>query len=760
VRRGVIVALAALGLGGCATSPTVDVAALTKTIGRDPNDVLREIGSAPDAKAASELAQTWREKLDGRTQLALLRFGLGSDDERVVFGAVVMNRGAQLAVPEMRNAASILIPRLADADCPVTTDEAKTMLGSVDIPAATVVLRKMPEKEATWLLGDLHRMVRADSVPSLCELSLATSGAVRRTAFENAALAARYSGEHTELVVATWLRIVGVAPDAEKAGLPAVLTTALRTHLDADPPAPRPAEGELDRRPPELPVIPCMRWLIASQPTANDLPLLQRVVNEACPELRHGALWALGSMTDADSSRFVASLPVDDRGNLSIELARARRGDTTTLETMLSESASTMFAGLTVASADRRRVFAEKLLAAPIPEAIATLRELRGAAGNADIWFAKPPYDDAIVADLEPLAATATRLDARVLRSLVACVPSCATTRLADALLARPANEIFAPLDAEGDPYEWKEYASAIGYAGAWPFLEVTRPDAFRGRLREGLRSEDLAVKEVCGALLLRIGTPDDVDALIAWIERPREHESAADEDDAWLLVAEAGRRAARDALRTRLEAATSDEHRERFSRALAVALGVDIAIARESEFEQTALLADDAALAFVRAATLDADHYVWMQGRLAAWKDDRVQQFAQHLTPTTDEPDDLARGDLNVALARGDRTALDAAMQLCRDGRYATHYGIDDPVRAHAGGLAMLPFWVSELGTNCCRAVVAEEVMTELFRAEADANGAQWMEPASVRLQRTLLPKIDRLRWSRIANAYVIAGN
>ena len=92
------------------------------------------------------------------------------------------------------------------------------------------------------------------------------------------------------------------------------------------------------------------------------------------------------------------------------------------------------------------------------------------------------------------------------------------------------------------------------------------------------------------------------------------------------------------------------------------------------------------------------------------------------------------------------------------RDGRYAVE---QDLAREHARDLSTLDLWIGELGTNCCHAVAAESAMVGLFGCKADAfDRSKTAEPAMKRLQRTLLPKRDRLRWSRIANAYVIAGN
>jgi hypothetical protein len=116
----VAVPLVAL-LSGCAINPAaIEREALQTELGRDPVELLRAIGNAPDVERAEAAASELRVGLTARQELRLLRFGLGSNDERTVFGAtVLMNRYDRLAVPEMRNAARIVVPRIGDADCPV-----------------------------------------------------------------------------------------------------------------------------------------------------------------------------------------------------------------------------------------------------------------------------------------------------------------------------------------------------------------------------------------------------------------------------------------------------------------------------------------------------------------------------------------------------------------------------------------------------------------------------------------------------------------
>ncbi|MEO6594616.1 MAG: hypothetical protein ABIP94_07670, partial [Planctomycetota bacterium] len=62
------------------------------------------------------------------------------------------------------------------------------------------------------------------------------------------------------------------------------------------------------------------------------------------------------------------------------------------------------------------------------------------------------------------------------------------------------------------------------------------------------------------------------------------------------------------------------------------------------------------------------------------------------------------------------------------------------------------------EYGTNCCRCCVAGEAMGALFTTEPEYF-AKLGEPALIRLRRRLLPLQSRLRWSQIANRYVVVG-
>lgn len=758
-RATAVASVVVFAFGGCRSAQVVEREALTAALGRDPVAVLRAIGTAPDVAAAKQrVKELSLEEWTGAERLRLLRFGLRHDDERVVFGAV-MAMGEQLPVPELRDAAAVVLPRLGDADCPVSSDQARQLIGSGDFAAAYAAVPKLSERDATWFLGGLHRMVRPDTIALSCQLARASDGAVRRAAFQNAEMGVEYSDQHTPLLVATWLELVGRVPDADPIGpgLPGVLSAALRAHLERPEEAP-PAEGELDRRTPRVPVVPCARWLVASTPSAADVPLLQELL--AAPEepLSSAATWALGAVDDP-AARAVLQ---DDDAPRQPELwlaARARSGDIAALEALLAGHDEGLVYGLSLATPQRRRVWIERLLELPRDEAAPRL-ELLGwwASGELYLTFCDPPFEDRYFADLEPVVAAAPRVDPLVLRGLVGTLPCCQTARLADRLLQLSSTELFE----EDDTHYVLSGASARwpGHRGVWAFLEVTRPERLRQRLREGFAGEDASIRNFCGEQLVRIGDTEQVERLAAWLA-----DGERDLDHGWTDLANDGGQAVVAALTRRLAAETELRDAAPLLPGLAVALGMprefaqDWSIAEERvPAVREALLAGDAFEALLQS---HERFFGWRAALLARWPDAAPRAWARRQRDSSDAGvNDVYEFDQVWALATDDRAELERMLGPIRDGRYATHYYASPRAAAWAEGLAMLPFWIDQLGSNCCKCVFVEEVLHELFGCDGEPHArSRYLEPAAPWLRRTLLPVADRLRWSRIANAYVVAG-
>lgn len=752
------VVLLPLAFGACRSTAALERESLTAALGRDPLDVLRTIGSAPNAATARARIEALRDaEWTAAQRLQLIRFGLAHDDERVVFGATML-MGEQLPVPELRNAAAVVLPRLGDPDCPVSSDQARQLIGSGDFAAAAAAVPKLSELDAVGFLGGLHRMVRPNSIPVSCALARATVGAVRRQAFENATLGVEYSGEYTPLLVATWLELVGRAPDADPIGpgIPGALTAALRAHLEWEE-EPKPPENEIDRRTPGLPVVPCARWLAAITPSAADVPLLRQLLEVEEAPLSCAATWALGAVDDA-TARSVLKDEEDPKHPTLWMAARARSGDADALEALLTGDPSGILHGLELASPERRRVWFRQLLERPREDAAAALAYIVSwEHGDYFESFCDPLHDERILAELEPTAASMARIDAQVLRALVG-MPCCQTTRLADRLLQLPAAELFA------DAAEYGVLSGASerwpGRCGVWAFLEVTRPDTLRTRLHEGFAGEDEGVRDFCAELLVRLGDTAQLKRLAAWLA-----EAERQPNQGWIDLARDGGPAVVTELKRRLADAKDARAAAPLLPALATSLGMPLEFARTwTVYEEDvpavreALLAGDAVAAILRSEP----EFSSQTARLAQWSEDGPRAFARRERNSADASllREVYQFDQEWALATQDHTELARMLGPVRDGRYATHSYFSPHTAAFAEGLAMLPFWIDELGSNCCKCVFVKQVMDELFGCNGDAfMHHRFREPTAVILRRTLLPVADRLRWSRIVDAYVVAG-
>ena len=120
---------------------------LVRVLGEDPFVPLARIGELP-AREARERASGLAGRLAPDIRLRVLRVGLGSDKESVVFGALMLLDSEQLPLRELRNAAARATPRIGDADCPVTIVELKGAWGSRAVPAVIVRIPKLSAVDA------------------------------------------------------------------------------------------------------------------------------------------------------------------------------------------------------------------------------------------------------------------------------------------------------------------------------------------------------------------------------------------------------------------------------------------------------------------------------------------------------------------------------------------------------------------------------------------------------------------------------------
>lgn len=440
------------------------------------------------------------------------------------------------------------------------------------------------------------------------------------------------------------------------------------------------------------------------------------------------------------------------------------RGDVEALATLFAGDPESLGCALTVAPPAARQTFWERLLRGPVEPAIHQVETIGRL--STELWpLTGPRFDDSWFAGVEDLAAT-LGLDARLLRALIAWVPPCATRRLADRLLAQPASELFAESidSATGEAFDDPdEFQADAGHAGVWPFLEVTAPAMFRTRLREGLAQPDPAVRGRCGVLLLKLGDQESAKALLEWVKSEPPQLDNLYGVDSLLAGCHGSEVRAHFAARLRGEDG-SGVWDDDAVQALAVCLGMPFEIATEWHCEEevqaevlAALRAGDVAAAWL--ASKPQCDYAGDITRLLAWADPRIQAFAQErLALARSAASDVGVFDLVAGIGRRDPTAIATMRELILDGRYVTHNTFRGQELTLGRDLATLSFWIDEYGTNCCRRVVADEAVQSLLRVEPVNDHCN--EPPSARLRRRLLSVQNRLRWSALANGYVVAGN
>lgn len=756
-------AIAVTALGAIRAQTPID---LPTAVGGDPVAALRAIGAATSREAARALAAPLRERLDGPSLLALLRFGFGHGDEGVVLGAAVLNGGRFVAVPELARAAAVVVPRTLAPASPLTLDDVHKLVSSRDVAAILTRAASIPDDVAANWVGQAHRMLRAEHVPLLDAAARAANGQLRAALVDDAALVAEYSGQHEDRAVALQAWSVAATAADRIDGLPqplrALLDWLVRDHAAAR--AQFPDQDVAWTRP--LRRAPAARWLRRCRPVADDAPLLLAVAHLPDFALRCAAYTAMATLTDeATKERLIAAA---DAGSASAASALVVRGDTARLDALLqATTANELACGLAAASPERRLRFWRELLATDGDVALGALQAFAEASAGA-LGPDAPAFDDAWAEGVEALALAARELSPMTLRALLAAVPGCATARLCDRLLAAsPAQWLVTPtpgvtvVDELGLEVDLDPCIGDCGWRGALPLLEVTRPDGLRAALRTALTDTDATVRDAAARSLLRLNDQPSAPQLVAWVR--------AQNPPPWRALGAFGGAVAFAALKQAAEAATEEDDDLRvLAQALARADGMPEALADawypENEAASVAkLLADGAAAAWIADATgaateLDAEDLAALTG----WRDPAIEAFlAPKLAAAASawDEDTVASWRWLAAVARGDADELAALRTLLRDGSYALQSTLSGRLAAAALGREALAFWIDELGSNCCRkSDLADDAFVALFGCEPQ-SAEEDAEPAAARLRRRLLPLQGRLRWSMLANGWVVAG-
>jgi hypothetical protein len=357
--------------------------------------------------------------------------------------------------------------------------------------------------------------------------------------------------------------------------------------------------------------------------------------------------------------------------------------------------------------------------------------------------------DDTLAAILAAIEERADKISAPRLRLLVRELPGCRTAAVAHAYLQSLAT---------GDDLRECDLA----------FLEVADEAALRARLLSFLKDKDHKDPALDG--LMQLGSPAHGDALARRWPFQQDH-------DLFVLARSGSSKEVRAMLAKRVKGlpeskppreffqplcalAMAHQIPERTARAWNVDLRQlpDAILRRGFERWRKAVLDGrpvDALLDYVKAIPLCE---LSLPG-LGLVRDPGILAFLQQVRACPGSDVQWAIGELAVA---GDATAR-AAMQLVRERAY---YGwaddlpgftlLEGPGRGPTRGRDLVPYWIGEVETNCCRRVAANKPL-EQCGFDIFAYGDLALSTQHAAANRWWQRFGPRLRWSRVAQRFVV---
>ncbi len=724
---------------------------LIERMGPDPFAALAAWHKAPrDAERPSWLPD--RGEADAAWHW-LLHTALWHADPDVAYAAA-----CRLSYPSLDLAASerwlaVVWPHVFDADLQVDWDEVRRQLPSTDVARLLEVTDCWRAEVRPFFLGDMHRVMRPEHASRLAALAQCDDPFLRRGGFGNLGTLATYSDQHRDVIGKALLSLQ-----------PSSLDNTNEPFLRARNIGYAPREWQLP----------------ATRPGWS--PLLRAALQRSLLELEKPLFWTFllrwaEDETPADEDRLLLAALLDCGKQEGCWLALrtlARMPPDPHLQRRLESPPEIAPAALVLAA--RHDWPALRELAATDGDALAVAFEYDFDAAFLD-WCALAfgADADAGLAAVERLIDVADTLVAPYrtnprlperLRQAIGLFGD----RLDFARLHRLVEEIPAARSERLVELYWRTITPANLARCAAEVLEVSPSIPFRERLHEWGAAADAAVREPALELLLRLGDTELDEALIAhWQARHRQDP---------LLLARCGTAAVRHLLEEELRRLTigdggpSSEACDLLAAtALALDLPADVARrwsedlrARRGEeavrerFERwrgMVLEGDGVGALLDDCATVPPESlYVYGLGQI---DDDRVRELLRKVRSTPGAAVQAAIGELALA---GDWQARQEIDEL----RHRHVYGwFDDAtslVRAGGRTLDLVPWLLGELETNCCRRNSAASALEFLYGFETHAMPEHALRTQAARAREHWRAIGEHLRWSELANRFVVAAH
>jgi hypothetical protein len=625
---------------------------------------------------------------------------LESEDEAVVLAAAKQLVWEELSHAEMSRIVPLLWKALLadpDFDSDVDFDDLRSMIGSSEIPAILATLpQDFPDGASAWIAGGLHRMMRAEHIPLVAEAVGRMRDPAERWDFlyDCLVIPLGYTNRHRELATRTLLR------NAPRPGEP-----VWQEPESEGPGLPLLLGAGLDRfreNPEETPLPPnwLARWLYVERPGPKDEARLIDVLEKAGEGLLGlNAARALGFLSDAKSMEALAAT-----GNEPAFLAaRVRRGDAAARRKLLGRAAIS-------------GSFLAVLFEVDPEAATALVRETVLGSDEDAAFFMFSALDGLVTGDAANEGVVVREewfagIGDEALRQPLTGLRLASIGRFVPGARTREIAERAATLLSQRPPRTGDE-AEFLGYA--LPFLEVGAPGACVSLLRKMAASKVEAVRESGLRSLVALGDrgcPDLLDPYLARLAADFEIDALAQYDG----------------LPPGTRLLPTDEKPI-----------VELLLAGEPV---------EAVLACFRQEGGGVSGAGWV-------KDERIRDWLLSLRR------DRSAGRYAEATGQlaiyGDPEARAETWAALTTGRYRWVDNSDSDVMTLGHDWSTIPFWISELESNCCRFCVVAQVFEDLFGIDPmDFTHSRRFTPAEVVAEFWAGHSGD-LVFSRLAGRYV----
>ncbi len=732
---------------------------------RHPFEAFRALGKGEEDPTLSAWLGRFDTPAIGDALDTAALAGLWSNDPEVTRGALIFIDERQMDIADIERYQKFALPIFASTPGLDDLVNFRTFKHTASRDDTTKILKKTPHPHSSYrfnFTGPLHRSFRPEHIPVLAELARTRDPFLREDAFKGLGGIAHYTDQHRDLIAKSILEWPGLVPNNLKDA----------NKLPGDFPAFKPRSYSLpDKQTGLSPLLHAtlhrlfvdsaeklnngiapwlLRWTADSKADATDRELLLSLLALSSEDAQRIALLGLRHLNDDNSRAAIEKALPTLQGHATEALAyatlaahgidkwRAALLERAAEDTDMCTAALAVIPELAVDS------WAANALTGESARGLKAISLLKGTLHMA-------PYCPFRIADStynlieQAVLKRCDSLDAARLGAVFDQLPCCRSLALSRAFLRKVTPRALTKSQVR--------------------FLLVADEAGLRAKLASWL--DDAAGARHALDALLTIGSPEHGERILQHFKTKPESKRNL------LTLARSGSSSAvRDYLAAGLVGTEKApipkqwmKHLTAYCRALGLPNGLcwtwtsalknipkDIVQRDYSQWREAVLAgkATDVLIATLRAMPLRSLDFSY----LSQVKDPRVIELLREVC-------DLQGANYQWAItelaASGDKDARQV-FQLCLDrSYYGWHEYLDGRLLTLGQDRSLIPYWIGEAESNCCRRVHAGQALESIFGIDVTETGDRSLLTARAWAESWWRRNAERLRWSDLAGRYII---